>query len=560
MSGRPISCGPAAASSRLPSGNRGFGVRAPSRRARALLAAASFGTLCVVACVPAGDGVSPPSERIYFPVGLAVDEQSEWLYVVNSDFDLQFNQGTVQSIRLDRLRELVPVSCHTDGDCAAGRRCDTTPTDENGDRASFFCVDDGGPLDGLPCGAGAENTPSTNALAPGRCAPISPSAPPDGGPSLIEQTVEISAFGTDALFARRPDDAPAGPPGRLFIPVRGDSTLHWLDAEDGHLECGQDGDDSCDDRHKVGENDAANDGDGIEVPTEPFGITATSDGRVLAVTHQTEGKVSSFINDWQTTPRLEFVESGLPTRPIGIAALPVAAQAEGDYRASFLVAFRNTPAVHLLRFFDDGALRDPAAEDARPFLVNVDAAPIATNSLGFDSRGIAVDASRRVAAQAGCAGDDACLNDAAAEPLDVYVANRTPPSLVLGHTLRADGPSGTTDVPSFYDNVPLTAGPSRVILGHVSNASGESELRVFVLCFDSALIFVYDPARRRIESEIFTGRGPYALAFDEDRPLAYIGHFTDSFIGVVSLDQRFPRTYATMITTIGAPTPPRASK
>jgi Cys-rich repeat protein len=515
--------------------------------------------------VPAGDGVSPPPERIYFPVGLAVDEESEWLYVVNSDFDLQFNQGTVQSLNLDRVRGLVPVSCITDADCASGRRCDTAPNDANGQKPSYFCVDESGPDADKPCGAGKENSASTNALAPGRCAPISASSPVDGGPSLIEQTVEISAFGTDALFVRRPADAPAGAPGRLFIPVRGDSTLHWLDAVDGRLECGQADEGRCDDRHRIGDNDAANDGRGLDLPTEPFGITATSDGRVLAVTHQTEGKVSAFVNDWESDPRLESVESGLPTRPIGVAALPLATQplgtqADGDYQASFLVAFRNTPSVHLLRFFDDGALSDSAEEPLRPFLVAVDSAPIATNSLGFDSRGIAVDSSSRAAAEAACDGDAACLDTAKAEPLDVYVANRTPPSLVLGRTLRADGPSGTTDVPTFYDNVPLTAGPSRVILGHVINAEGEREPRVFVLCFDSALIFVYDPVRRRIETEIFTGRGPYALAFDEQRALTYVGHFTDSFIGVVSLDQRFPRTYGTMITTIGAPTPPRASK
>ncbi len=535
-----------------------MGTRLRSRNALTVSAAASFTALCFAACVPAGDGVSPPPERIYFPVGLAVDESAEWLYVVNSDFDLQFNQGTVQSFELDRLRELVPVSCITDADCATGRRCDTEPSEANGERASYFCVDDSGANAGKPCGAGAENSPSDTALAPGRCASISPSSPPDGGPSLIAQSVEISAFGTDALLTRRPDDAPAGPPGRLFIPVRGDGTLHWLDAEDGRLECGQSEDGRCDSRHRISESGADDNGDVTDLPTEPFGITATSDGRVLAVTHQTTGKVSAFINDWDADPRLEVVESGLPTRPIGIAALPLSAS-DDDYRASFLVAFRTSPVVDLLRFFDDGALSgDP--ENARPVLVDVDSAVIATNSLGFDSRGIAVDGARRTAAQSACAGDAACLEDAAAEPLDVYVANRTPPSLVLGHTLRADGPSGTTDVPSFYDNVPLTAGPSRVILGHVTNEAGERESRVFVLCFDSGIIFIYDPTRRRIETEIFTGRGPYSMAFDEQRALTYVGHFTDSFIGVVSLDQRFPRTYGTMITTIGVPTPPRASK
>ena len=98
--------------------------------------------------------------------------------------------------------------------------------------------------------------------------------------------------------------------------------MHWLDAEDGRLECGQEEDGRCDERHRISESDADDNGDVDDLPAEPFGITATSDGRVLAVTHQITGKVSAFINDWDADPRLEVIESGLPTRPIGIAALP----------------------------------------------------------------------------------------------------------------------------------------------------------------------------------------------------------------------------------------------
>jgi hypothetical protein len=83
---------------------------------------------------------------------------------------------------------------------------------------------------------------------------------------------------------------------------------------------------------------------------------------------------------------------------------------------------------------------------------------------------------------------------------------------------------------------------------------------VFVVCFDSRRIFVYDPKRRLIDAIISTGRGPYALALDGVRGLAYLGHFTDSYLGVVSLDQRFPQTYATIVASIGAPKAPRSSK
>jgi hypothetical protein len=154
----------------------------------------------------------------------------------------------------------------------------------------------------------------------------------------------------------------------------------------------------------------------------------------------------------------------------------------------------------------------------------------------------------------------------------VYVASRAPASLLVGAMTADLSATGTNDLPSFTDTVPLTFGPSRVILGEVrvpgtadsvlSDDAGPYELerRVFVVCFDSRRIFVYDPQRRVIDSIVSTGRGPYALAIDGARGLAYLGHFTDSYLGVISLDQRFPKTYATIVASIGAPKSPRSSK
>ena len=53
--------------------------------------------LLPAACFPPGEGIAPPGRDIYFPVGLSVDEQRNFLFIVNSDFDLQYNAGTVQS-------------------------------------------------------------------------------------------------------------------------------------------------------------------------------------------------------------------------------------------------------------------------------------------------------------------------------------------------------------------------------------------------------------------------------------------------------------------------------
>jgi len=526
----------------------------------------AFWGVALTHCFPPGDGVEPPADQIYFPVGLAMDPEGKSLFVVNSDFDLQYNQGVLQRYDLDRVSELVPKPCESDADCSDDKRCDVEPNAANSEIPSYFCVDRSGPYKDLPCGSLDEAPAYQRVVAPGRCAQIHTSRPQDGGTSLVTSSVEIGAFATDTIYRARPADAPNGPPGRLLMPVRGDTTVHYVDVdEEGNLDCGQDhADGRCDDRHRVGDDPDEENTRDQRLPTSPFGIAATDDGRVVTVTHQTEGQVSLLINDWSAPPRLEFVVGGLPSRPMELASVPVPAVVAANqlsYQPGFLVTFRNSAEVRLLRFFDDGLFSDAASVPARPYLADVGSGRILTNSVGSDSRGIAIDSSRRDAAEAACGGSDsACLSEASALPLDVYVANRTPPSLVVGHTRPEFGITSSSDIPTFYRTLPLTAGPSRIYTGNVINAGGEPEMRVFAVCFDSRLIFIYDPKSDRIETEIFTGRGPHPLALDTERGVGYIGHFTDSYIGVVALDQRFPRTYGTIVATIGTPTAPRATK
>jgi len=223
---------------------------------------------------------------------------------------------------------------------------------------------------------------------------------------------------------------------------------------------------------------------------------------------------------------------------------------------------------------------------AKPYdrytLRRVGSVPVTANSLGFDSRGIAIDSSEREKGFASCVQESAC--DAAADPRScraacvqsapqssVYVASRAPASLLVGGmTEDSNYLFGNNGLPSFTDSIALTFGPSRVILGDVqvpgntyTDAQGrpyDLARRVFVVCFDSRRIFVYDPKGRRIEAIVSTGRGPHALTIDAKRGLAYLGHFTDSYLGVISLDQRFPQTYATIVASIGTPKTPRSSK
>src|ERR1019366_3246602 len=78
-------------------------------RARTLALVASAAVACAavaggVSCYSANIGHAPPLKNFYFPVGLAVSPNGNVMYVVNSDFDLQWNGGTLQSYDLYAIR------------------------------------------------------------------------------------------------------------------------------------------------------------------------------------------------------------------------------------------------------------------------------------------------------------------------------------------------------------------------------------------------------------------------------------------------------------------------
>ena len=111
--------------------------------------------------------------------------------------------------------------------------------------------------------------------------------------------------------------------------------------------------------------------------------------------------------------------------------------------------------------------------------------------------------------------------------------------------------------------MPLPIGAARLSLGNVVDANGEPALRVFAASFDTRLVLVYDPDARQVEATIRTGRGPQAIAFDdgvangERYALMIVAHFTDSYLGVVTLDARRPRTYGAIVSNVGLPTAPK---
>src|SRR5688572_13446661 len=236
------------------------------RRRRATFVALACVASTTSACFDPDDGREPPLDRIYFPSALALSPDGNRLYVANSDWDLQFNAGSVQVYDAEQLRSLLPTYCASDAECSAvGGRCDLTPSvDESGvERApTHWCL----PADSDdPCGGLGLQTAAQRTTSPGLCAPID-----NRGDGLLLDSVRVGAFATDLIYRSNPAGG-----GRLFVPIRSDATLHWMDVagdapgSSAELDCGQGTSGECDARHRRGDatNEATPSGD--QLPIEP---------------------------------------------------------------------------------------------------------------------------------------------------------------------------------------------------------------------------------------------------------------------------------------------------
>lgn len=606
-----------------------------ARRSRAWLAALPILTLGAVDCYSTGDGEPPPLQEFYFPVGLQVSAGGGVLYAVNSDFDLQFNGGTIQSYDLGLIRR------HT-VDLIADPRDPNVPVLD-----PEKLTDDPDPA--ATCSARA-SSPETLGEA---C------APPVRSSFYVRDSAIIGAFATDLLLSQPPSRlvpqspraagepvfcpapvlgqaAPGCPPfgsrrfDRLFAPVRGNASLTWASVErDGpdsiapldpkapygpfFIQCGRDDAGRCDGAHAAGSNpDEAGNSRHITMPGEPFGMAISEDGTSLLVTHQNETKTSLFstgldrsqsdspAGDAAPPPSLQFVLDGVPFGGVGLAAVPhdrEAVRAGQPFpRAAFLQTSRAVPEVDLLRQYPD-EFGGTGSSQRRPFLDREAAFPVAIGLSGTDSRGIAIDPTPRILCKSKVLPadptkgrtQDAVDRDLLAcgrKPARVFIANRSPSSLLIGE-IGGSATAGDDYDPDrlvLHTTVPVSAGPARVYLAPVVERDGAYALRVFVVCFDSATVFVFDPDTTQLENVIRVGLGPFAMAFDPfdmdavathaqvpfdpretTRGLrryrfAYVASFTNSFVQVLDLDntQGSP-TFERVVFTLGRPQTPKGS-
>lgn len=304
-------------------------------------------------------------------------------------------------------------------------------------------------------------------------------------------TVRIGTFASDLALA--PDGT------RLFVPVRGDNSLTWIEVEDTsgrRLRC-WDGTASgdappCAGGHVIGTglNDL-----GLRLPSEPYGI-AFKDSYAI-VTHAGVGEVS-LIADVPGRPELVDIQGDLPSAASGVGVHPVTGRV--------YVAHRGASVLSTLDVYD-GSTIDAVDAENRPALVPRRSVPIDVVVSGADSRALVFHPDGHAA----------------------YVANRSPRALLtLDTTIGADGAS----LDEWRDPTALGEGPSRLVV----HQEADGRVLVYSVCFDDAIVYAIDPDAGRVDGILWTGEGPHAVAFDDARKWIFVATFVTSTIEVYDGD------------------------
>lgn len=432
-----------------------------------------FSVLAAVAlpgCLGDTGGIAPPDDELIYPVALATIRDDSHLLVVNSNFDLEYNAGTLVAYQLANI------------DMFNG-----SPIGYDSDKG-IFILPSGIPLSRY-CTGGMSGSWCNLSTSAG---------------IVADETIHLGAYASDLNITPDKD--------RALVPVRGEQAIIVVDLPQGNnlLECGESADDErrCNDAHKIT-------GNGREpLPMEPHHVETmnyvqTNDDGVEETvtmgfaTHRAGGEVSLFSvssSAGNATPvgnELIKVINGVIEGASGIAVNPRA-------QDILVVGQRDfSPHVAVLDVETDwrsgSLLNDPAFGQYRTIAINEND----YISGGNGARDIAVSPD-------GKTGFVITESPAALLKIDLERYQVTDMVTVCRESSRVETYVDEGDPDDAFDD----------------------KMYAFVLCFLTSQVYIVDadfmiPVIRK------TGAGPQDIAFDAEREIAYIANFTDSTITMI---------------------------
>jgi DNA-binding beta-propeller fold protein YncE len=413
-------------------------------------------------------GVDPTPATLNFPIALALSraapgEAPSHLFVANSNFDLRANQGTLMAFDLNVVDERIAL-------CTGDDPCEIDV------------------LDGS-----------------------------DGFTPIVASEVALGSH-MEGLVINPDGD-------RLYLPVRSDRNLTFVDWDGARLTCGSDESTStdipiCGPTYREGSSGGvASDreltliGDPVDVAVgslEDIGGAADSGDFVLLALR--DGGVALFIDQPMgagTVPELAHIAEGFSSTLVTMTLQPGTGVA---WLTSALVSQVDRVAVSV-----DLADRD------RSFVY--DFGPVQIDGLddGTDARDIEFDPDQP--------GERA------------FLLSRRPEAVV---TLELDGQSNA----SIGDIYEVGTGPSRIALARIA-----SRMYVLASSYDARKLFVIDPEYGALIATIGGFSGPFEVVADEERQVLYMADFSTSVVRIVDLSPLETGDAPVLVATLGEPTP-----
>ncbi len=411
--------------------------------------------LTAAGCTAALDEVRPPQDQFFFPTGLALSPDGSVLFVTNANSELRYDSGTVAVVDVAAVAALRDAWVSS-GQVPSGRDCEIDVAVSN----TLVCNE-------------------KEVL-------------------LADATVRTGNFATE-LGVQQLTDGNL----RLFIAMRGDPSVTWIDYDTANrnLSCGGSGSvPVCDEAHRITQMR-----DDLDLPTlvdEPFGIYVDSGNEYAMVTHLTSGAVSLIDTPADGSPPMLVDSLGGLFAPdsSGIrGAVGVAGRAPGVDGNLLYVTSRSESRIQTLY------VNRPAAADAFPQIIPSDYFFLRNVQPADDSRGIVFS-------------DDG--NRA-------YIVNRDPPMLLVVDTSVDETGRPRNEVDGAVELCPQAS--------HVTVADvGEGE-RAYVSCFRDGQVWVVDTLGEQIDAIVNVGRGPHSVKVSAANNLLFIANFLEDTVSVVDL-------------------------
>ena len=409
-------------------------------------------------CTATSEDVRPPNDQLFFPAGVDITADESFMFVTNANSELRYDSGTVVVVDLEVVSAMVDEWIATGEPLADSAACED-------------------------CCEVDVDIPHTMVCNEARAI-------------RADATVRIGSFATEIA-----SQVLASGDLRLFMPVRGDPSVTWMDfsVADVALECGGSGVfPRCDDDHRL--TQLRDDLDLNTLSNEPFGIYVDSGNGYAMVSHLSQGSVSLIDAPPNgDAPVLTDALGGLfAVNPSNgaLGAVGIAGRQPGSLYDLVYVTSRSEARVQMLYVYRGGEF--PTLVPSQYFFLD-------RVLPSDDGRGIVFSEDGNRA----------------------HIVNRDPSMLLTVDTsLGADGFPRN----ELASSVEICAQASLVAIADV----GRGE-RAYIACFGDSQVWVVDPLSRVVDEIISVGRGAHAVAVAADRKLLFNVNFLEDTISVIDL-------------------------